>query len=181
MKILHLTPADYKTSAWSGGTTTEIFICPENASYAAREFAFRISSAAVDLPESDFTALPGVERYITPLSGGFTLEHPGCQPVIMGPLDDPYRFSGEIPTHCTGKATDFNLMLKGCKGEMLKASGKVQIIPGFNGFYATKNAVFTANGHAYALATGDFLAVFSQESAHIDLGDTPVLVCRAEL
>ena len=62
MDIRHLTPADYRTSCWSGGTTTEIFIWPEDADYAARRFAVRISSATVELEESDFTALPGVTR-----------------------------------------------------------------------------------------------------------------------
>jgi environmental stress-induced protein Ves len=107
MRILHLTKQDYKVSQWSGGTTTEVFIWPEGSNYATRKFGLRISSATVDLPESDFTPLPGVMRYIVPLQGSFTLTHPGKQPVVMEPLCQPYRFSGEIPTHCVGKATDF--------------------------------------------------------------------------
>ena len=81
MIIRHLTAGDFRTSTWSGGTTTELYLYPENGSYAARDFLFRISSATVDLPESDFTALPGVERYITPLAGSFTLTHPVASPV----------------------------------------------------------------------------------------------------
>lgn len=80
MKITQLTAADFRTSTWSGGTTTELFLYPENGSYAARDFLFRISSATVDLEESDFTPLQGVERYITPLEGSFVLAHPGAQP-----------------------------------------------------------------------------------------------------
>ena len=86
MRILHLTKQDYKVSQWSGGTTTEVFIWPEGSNYATREFGLRISSATVDLPESDFTPLPGVMRYIVPLQGSFTLTHPGKQPVVMEPL-----------------------------------------------------------------------------------------------
>ncbi len=181
MKILHLTPADYKTAAWSGGTTTEIFIWPENASYAAREFAFRISSAVVELEESDFTALPGVERYITPLSGGFTLTHPAGESVVMGPMDAPYGFSGEIPTHCVGKATDFNLMLKGCRGKMEKISGKCLVLPGFHGFYATENGEISINGKRFLLAAGDFLAVFSREAMAAELGGAVFLSCWADI
>ena len=43
MKIRHLTAGDFRTSTWSGGTTTELFLYPENGSYAQREFLFRIS------------------------------------------------------------------------------------------------------------------------------------------
>ena len=96
MRIRHLTAEDYKVSQWSGGTTTEIFIWPADASYAAREFSLRISSATVELEESDFTALPGVTRYIVPLQGGFTLTHPGKTPVVLSPLDTPYRFSAAL-------------------------------------------------------------------------------------
>ena len=133
MRILHLTEKDYKVGLWSGGSTTELFIWPEGADYGKREFTLRVSSARVDLEESDFTPLLGVTRYITPLSGGFTLTHPGVSPVVTGPLAQPYRFSGEIPTHCVGKATDFNLMLKGCEGVMELHHHSAPIRPGFNG------------------------------------------------
>ena len=136
MRVLHLTAAEYWISQWSGGTTTEIFIWPEGASYAAREFSLRISSATVELEESDFTPLPGVERYITPLEGGFTLTHPGTSPVVLTALAAPYRFSGQISTHCVGKATDFNLMLKDCDGRMELHREIAPLRPGFNGLYA---------------------------------------------
>ncbi len=170
MKRLHLTPKDYKTSAWSGGTTTEVFIWPEGASYAAREFQFRISSARVDMEESDFTALPGVTRYITPLSGSFTLSHREGEPVVLAPLAEPYRFDGGIETHCVGMATDFNLMLKGVEGEMKVVRQVAPVKPGFNGFYALEAGCF---GQA-VLEKGDFLAIFAQQEAQIQL---PAAIC----
>ncbi len=175
MKTLHLTEKDYRTSAWSGGTTTEIFIWPENGSYARREFAFRISSARVDLPESDFTALPGVERYITPLTGGFTLTHGVGAPMVLGPLAEPYRFDGGIDTHCVGQATDFNLMLKGVAGEMTLCRGTATIRPGFNGLYALEEGLF---GNV-RLEKGDFLAVFAQESEQIPV--TASILCWVDI
>ncbi len=180
MEILHLTEKDFKTSAWSGGTTTEIFIWPRDASYADRRFALRISSATVDLEESDFTPLVGVERYITPLSGGFTLLHPGKAPVKLEPLAVPYRFSGEEVTHCQGRATDFNLMLKGVAGEMTLETEAAPIKPGFNGFYATENGEFILDGQTYPMEKGDFLAVFAQEPAEICL-EKPALRCYVNL
>ncbi len=180
MKILHLTEKDYKTSTWSGGTTTELFIWPQGASYAAREFTFRISSATVDLEESDFTTLPGVERYITPLSGGFTLTHPGKPPAVLGPLAAPYHFSGVEQTHCAGKATDFNLMLKGVAGEMTLEVGIAPVKSGFNGFYATKNTIFFLDGHAYPMQQGEMLVVFAETDTEIRL-EHPTLCCFAAL
>ena len=180
MRILHLTKKNYKCSAWSGGTTTELFIWPEGADYGKREFSFRVSSATVELAESDFTPLPGVERYITPLSGGFALTHPGKPAVRMAPMDAPYRFSGEEATHCVGKATDFNLMLKGVAGEMAVCSGKVPVRPGFNSFYAPVDAVFTLNG-SHHMAAGEMLVVFSDGESAIDLGEGKAIACWADI
>ena len=180
MEILHLTGKDYKTSAWSGGTTTELFIWPANANYGKRAFTFRVSSATVELAESDFTPLVGVERYITPLTGGFTLTHPGKAPVNMGPLDTPYRFSGEEATHCVGQATDFNLMLKGVPGEMTVCNQSAPIRPGFNGFYAVEDGIFTLE-EAYTMTTGDMLVVFAEEAGNICLGDGKAIACWARI
>ena len=162
MRILHLTEKDYKVGLWSGGSTTELFIWPKGADYGKREFTLRVSSARVDLEESDFTPLMGVTRYITPLSGGFTLTHPGSVPVAMEPMAEPYRFSGEIQTHCVGKATDFNLMLKGVEGEMALCREEWQIRPGFNCLYAVEDtAVDLESG--YTLKAGELLVVFAEE------------------
>lgn len=180
MDIRHLTPADYRTSRWSGGTTTEIFIWPADADYAARRFAVRISSATVELEESDFTALPGVTRYIVPLAGGFTLTHPEGQPVIMEPLDAPYRFSGEIPTHCVGKATDFNLMLKGAEGIMDICRENAPILPGVTCLYAPHGGRITLAGAEYALSAGDSLQIFARESHTASL-TAPVIRCHADI
>lgn len=174
MEVRHLTAGDYTVSQWSGGTTTEIFIWPEGGSYAAREFAVRISSATVDLEESDFTALAGVTRYIVPLEGGFTLQHPGMEAITMAPLDAPYRFSGEIATHCVGRATDFNLMLKGPQGVMEICRDRATIRPGVTCLYAPQGCAVTLGEEKYALAAGDSLLIFSRENAEAVVAGTAV-------
>ncbi len=179
MKILHLTPKDYKTALWSGGTTTEIFLWPPEGSYATREFTVRISSAQVDLPESDFTALPGVQRWITPLTGGFTLTHPGKPPITLAPLEYPYHFSGQIPTHCQGTARDFNLMCKGVPGSMAISREMAPVKPGFQGFYALEAGDFHLDGRVYPMEAGDFLGVFSREHTQIQL--TAAITCWADI
>lgn len=181
MRICHLTTADFRTSTWSGGTTTELFLYPETGSYAARDFLFRISSATVELEESDFTVLPGVERYITPLEGCFTLIHPSTFPVELPPLATPYRFRGDIPTHCVGKATDFNLMLKGCTGSMELHRGTAPIRPGFNGIYAVEDGMFFLEQRQFEMKKGDLLTVFSDKSAVMELGISPALACWVKI
>lgn len=179
MKILHLTEKDYKVGLWSGGSTTELFIWPEGADYSRREFTLRVSSARVDLEESDFTPLMGVIRYITPLTGGFSLTHPGTAPVVMGPLAEPYRFSGEIRTHCLGKATDFNLMLKGTDGEMTLCQDQWHLRPGFNCLYAVEDTTVTLES-GYALKKGELLVVFAEEASTAQVS-AKAIVCFAEV
>lgn len=142
MNILHLHPEDYQTTRWSGGTTTQLFLYPQQGSYTVRDFRFRISSATVEQLDSDFTPLSGIERWITPVEGSFLLTHPDASPKQMGPLSAPYRFWGQQPTHCHGKARDFNLMLQDCKGNMEICRGNASVRPGFNGFYPIEDSFF---------------------------------------
>lgn len=180
MRILHLTKAQQTVSTWSGGTTTQLFIWPENADYASREFQLRISSATVELAESDFTSLPGVERYIIPLDGSFTLTHPLVDPIFLDPWATPYRFCGETPTHCVGVATDFNLMLKGVEGNMEICSGEQCLQPGFHGLYPQESCTWQLNGLSYQVQPGELLVLFLQESLPLSL-PCPTIHCWAKL
>ena len=109
--------SDFSTSYWSGGTTTQLFISPEGASYADRRFDFRISTALVELEESKFTLLPGVKRYLTPLcEKGFELQVNGSRVAL--PFGSVLEFSGEDDITCYGSGRDLNLMLKGREGGM---------------------------------------------------------------
>lgn len=181
MNIRHLTARDFRTSAWSGGTTTELFLFPEDGSYAQRNFRVRISSATVELEESDFTPLPSVERYITPLEGGFTLTHPGASPVVLTALAAPYRFSGQISTHCVGKATDFNLMLKDCDGRMELHREIAPLRPGFNGLYAIADGIFSLQGQQFVMKKGELLIIQTPAPAMVQLTGCPALLCWADI
>lgn len=110
-----LTPADYVTSVWSGGATTQLAIAPEGASYADRAFLWRVSSATVELEESDFTALPDYHRLIATLRGDMVLTHKVGAPITLHPYQ-VHGFEGAEATHSRGRCTDFNLMLR--RGEV---------------------------------------------------------------
>lgn len=134
------------TSAWSGGTTTQLFIYPENASYQERNFLFRISTAKVDVEESVFTKLPGISRQIMILDGILKLEHTGRYTKILHKFETDY-FDGNWETKGYGKVTDFNLMTNGkvqgsLIGKSLKKNESIQFqtINSGNllGFYVVK-------------------------------------------
>ena len=109
--ITHLTQADYQISQWSGGTTTQIAIAPQGALYADRDFLWRLSSATVDLDESDFTPLPDYHRLIAPLRGEMELTHDGGPLISLAPYQ-VHAFDGGADTHSRGRCVDFNLMLR---------------------------------------------------------------------
>ena len=111
MALIHLKQKNYSISQWSGGTTTQVAIAPEGAVYADRDFLWRISSATVDLEESDFTALPDYHRWISTLKGSMKLQHESDAPIQLSPYE-VHEFDGGIHTHSWGCCTDFNLMLR---------------------------------------------------------------------
>lgn len=100
---------DINTNKWSGGTTKELFIYPENSDYSKREFTYRISTATVDLEESVFTILPDINRYLMVLEGEMYIEHEGQHHLEMKPFDIDI-FDGGVQTVSKGKVVDFNLM-----------------------------------------------------------------------
>lgn len=116
--IRKLTEEDFSTSSWSGGATTQLFIYPENSNYGKRDFKVRISSATVELEESNFTKLEGIHRFITPLDNSLRLSHNRKTFTKLNPFEI-YEFEGSLDTTSFGKAKDFNLMLaNGTKGEL---------------------------------------------------------------
>ena len=106
-----LTERDYRISDWSGGKTIQLAIAPAGAVYADRDFLWRLSSATVNLDESDFTALPDYMRLIAPISGWMRLTHNAGETVDLMPYET-HRFDGADSTHSWGCCTDFNLMLR---------------------------------------------------------------------
>lgn len=98
------------SNRWEGGTTTQLYIYPENELYENRDFKFRISSAKVELDESTFTKLPNIKRKIMILEGKLKLVHENQHSVILGKFDQD-TFYGDWNTKSYGKVTDFNLML----------------------------------------------------------------------
>ena len=100
---------EYKSSIWTGGKTTELFIFPENASYQSRNFDLRISTASIDLDFSEFTSLPGFNRKLMVLEGSIRIVHKDKYEKELARFDQD-EFSGDWSTVSYGKAVDFNIM-----------------------------------------------------------------------
>lgn len=124
MPITHIPAQNFKTTTWSGGTTTELFIYPATANYQQRDFDFRISTAKVEVQQSDFTSLPGYSRKLMVLDGTVVLSHENRHSKKLGKFEVD-EFEGDWKTASAGKCTDFNLMTKAgitgsVSGETLK-------------------------------------------------------------
>lgn len=103
--------SQHKTTKWSGGKTSEIFIFPNESNFKEGNFQLRISTATIEVEESIFTKLPRVERILTVLNGKLKLIHEGHHEVELHSFDQD-AFSGNWNTKCIGKAVDFNVMVK---------------------------------------------------------------------
>ena len=110
---------NYKLSKWSGGTTRELAIYPNNAEYLDRDFLWRLSSADSDKEESSFTKLPDYDRILMVLDGSVVLAHGEERSVSLGAYECD-EFDGAVKTKCFGQLKkDYNLIYrKGTKARM---------------------------------------------------------------
>lgn len=190
MQYRIITPEEYETGVWSGGTTTQLAIYPPGASYADRNFIFRLSSATVDTEQSEFTHLPDYDRWLMIFEGRARLVHSSEREVAINPYEYD-AFDGGVSTVSFGRVTDYNLMLrKGGTGSM-KAIGldenikEIRIMPqgeyqsGFAGiFLRGEYAQITLCGEPLKLENGcQLLVLFSgTETVSLDISGNGTVV-----
>lgn len=112
MKTSIRSPQHFSTSQWAGGSSTQLYIYPANASYTERNFELRLSTAKVEVGETTFTALPGIHRKLMILEGEISITHEGQYCKHLKPFEVA-DFSGDWKTTAIGTCTDFNVMTKG--------------------------------------------------------------------
>jgi hypothetical protein len=118
MKIEIIKKDQQKESVWSGGRTNQIYIHPYNSTLQDRDFDFRISSAIVEVEDSEFTSFVGYDRSLMVLNGELEIVHENHYSKKLNQFEVDY-FSGDWKTTSNGKITDFNLIFKrGLKGEL---------------------------------------------------------------
>jgi environmental stress-induced protein Ves len=114
--------SDWKTTNWSGGTTSELFIFPEGSSFKSNDYEVRISLATVESEESSFTALPGIQRTLMVLEGTQLINHEERHTAELNQFEQD-TFSGNWKTSCKGTSINFNVM---CQDDQFV---RVQSIP----------------------------------------------------
>ncbi len=97
------------TTVWSGGTTSQLFIYPSESLFAERNFDFRISTATIDVEESDFTPLTEYNRLLAVLEGDLEIIHQGKYSKKLQKFEND-RFHGSWQTNSKGKVRDFNVI-----------------------------------------------------------------------
>ncbi len=97
------------TTIWSGGKTTELFIYPEKSPYSERKFDFRISTATIEIENSDFTPLPSYHRVLAILEGNLELSHQGKYTKQLQTFESD-AFHGSWKTSSKGKVRDLNVI-----------------------------------------------------------------------
>ncbi|MDZ4668588.1 MAG: HutD family protein [bacterium] len=112
MKLIILHETDYASTKWAGGTTKQLLLLPPKATYAKRNFDLRISIASIQIPASDFTPLPGINRNFVLLKGALLLNinKKGKQLLLPGDVID---FKGNNAISCKGTGSDYNVMTQG--------------------------------------------------------------------
>ncbi|MBL6445643.1 HutD family protein [Fulvivirga sp. 29W222] len=120
MSIKVLNQSQFTTTSWAGGTTTELLIYPEDSTYKALNFDFRLSIATVNTEKSVFTPLPSVCRTLMVLDGNLELIHEGHHSTKLGKFEFD-SFLGDWTTTSLGKAKNFNLMTtQGSEGKLAR-------------------------------------------------------------
>lgn len=111
MPFINYHSDQHPVSQWSGGSTTQLYIFPGNASLDQRNFDLRLSTATIEVEESLFTKLIGYERKIMVLSGDLEISHANKEPILLKTFEQ-HNFSGDWDTKSKGKVIDFNVIYK---------------------------------------------------------------------
>ncbi len=191
-KIYH--ENDMQIGKWMGGTTKELAIFPQNSKYLDRNFIWRVSSATIEVEESNFTKLPDYNRVLMVLDGDVVLAHQDERVARLKQYEQD-RFDGAFKTRSFGKITDYNLMtLKGNEGFLTYIQPTEQPqqvtfnnIEGFHknsfGFFCAKGyAVVTLNGQSIMVCEGQQLVIDGEcdETYHISVMGEGALI-QAEI
>ncbi len=185
MSVTLLRAADYVESHWSGGSTCQMAIFPANAAYADRDFIWRLSSATVELAESDFTPLPAYQRLIATLSGEIKLAHDGGEAFSLSPFV-VHAFDGGVATHSQGQCTDFNIMVRkpACSGNLqalkLTANSQVSLYPAVDSTADNSQQhwaiVYCYQGSVLCRVSGQELTLTANETLLLDEADAHQLL-----
>ena len=154
---------DFQVSDWSGGKTKQLYLSPQTGHYGKREFDYRLSTATVELAESQFSDLSGFHRILMSLDHTLHLHNASQQEeTVLAPFT-PYFFEGSDSITSRGTCTDFNLIYSDhYQGQMLAISDREELSQdeAIQFIYALSDLMVTGTGlPSLNLETGQLLIV----------------------
>ena len=154
---------DFQVSDWSGGKTKQLYLSPPTGHYGKREFDYRLSTATVELAESQFSDLSGFHRILMSLDHTLHLHNASRQEeTVLAPFT-PYVFEGSDSITSRGTCTDFNLIYSDhYQGQMLAISDREELSQDetIQFIYALSDLMVTGTGlSSLNLETGQLLIV----------------------
>ena len=154
---------DFQVSDWSGGKTKQLYLSPPTGHYSKRDFDYRLSTATVELAESQFSDLSGFHRILMSLDHILHLHNASRQEeTVLAPFT-PYVFEGSDSITSRGTCTDFNLIYSDhYQGQMLAISDREELSQdeAIQFIYALSDLMVTGTGlPSLNLETGQLLIV----------------------
>ena len=154
---------DFQVSDWSGGKTKQLYLSPPTGHYGKRDFDYRLSTATVELAESQFSDLSGFHRILMSLDHTLHLHNASRQEeTVLAPFT-PYFFEGSDSITSRGTCTDFNLIYSDhYQGQMLAISDREELSrdEAIQFIYALGDLMVTGTGlSSLNLETGQLLIV----------------------
>ena len=161
--ITLLKSSDFQVSDWSGGKTKQLYLSPPTGHYSKRDFDYRLSTATVELAESQFSDLSGFHRILMSLDHTLHLHNASRQEeTVLAPFT-PYFFEGSDSITSRGTCTDFNLIYSDhYQGQMLAISDREELSQdeAIQFIYALSDLMVTGPGlPSLNLETGQLLIV----------------------
>ena len=161
--ITLLSANDFQVSDWSGGKTKQLYLSPPTGHYGKRDFDYRLSTATVELAESQFSDLSGFHRILMSLDHTLHLHNASRQEeTVLAPFT-PYFFEGSDSITSRGTCTDFNLIYSDhYQGQMLAISDREELSQdeAIQFIYALSDLMVTGTGLlSLNLETGQLLIV----------------------
>ena len=154
---------DFQVADWSGGKTKQLYLSPLTGHYDKRDFDYRLSTATVELAESQFSDLSGFHRILMSLDHTLHLHNASRQEeTVLAPFT-PYFFEGSDSITSRGTCTDFNLIYSDhYQGQMLAISDREKLSQNeaIQFIYALSDLMVTGTGlPSLNLETGQLLIV----------------------
>lgn len=168
MKHFIISKNRLQPSVWDGGKTYEYFIYPPEATYAKRDFLFRVSAASIEKVPSHFTRFENYQRFLVMLDNDLHIQRNSKKEHYK--KDEIFSFDSNDEIISQTLGNDFNLMISKekvianvCFADNLSSSHDFIFV------YATQNVKITFKESEVDLLKGDVFFVENVKEESLSL------------